>query len=202
MDFVGYGIIDKNVSISVTVNPAYFVNSETGEWRLRINVIASVAESFEFWVDYIELKTESVGTDEVHRLSSSGNFILNFTAYPLNEIPSMEVHLRFRASDRSEYWLLKAYGWLGQNYTEIDSLSPALSFRYYILSLGNNWQRYVNPANGTIRLLFSDEALDRTPTIIDIDLFTIKVVLKNGAIFTFQNEGASATRIVLYGLIM
>ncbi|MEM2815700.1 MAG: hypothetical protein QW056_00405 [Candidatus Bathyarchaeia archaeon] len=187
---------DENVSLSITINPAYFIDAETGEWSLKISALASIAEPFEFWVDYIELKAESQSVGETYGLSLIGNFPMNLTAFPLSEVFSIEIHLRFRASDGGEYWLLKAYDWLGQNYTEIGSLSPALSFRYYILSLGNNWQRYVNPANGTIRLLFSDEALDRTPTIIDIDLFTVKVILKNGAIFTFQNEGASVTRIV------
>ncbi|MCS7113905.1 MAG: hypothetical protein N3F10_04445 [Candidatus Bathyarchaeota archaeon] len=190
------GAKDENVSLSVTINPAYFVDAETGEWSLKMSVSASAAKHFEFWVDYIELRTELRGTGETYGLSLIGNFPLNLTAYPPSEISSIEVHLRFRTSDGGEYWLLKTYDWINQNYANIGSLSPALSFRYYVLNLGNNWQNYINPANGTIKLLFSDEFPEITPTIIDIDLFAVKVILKHGAIFTVQNNSASTVYIV------
>ncbi|MEM3641390.1 MAG: hypothetical protein QXH37_05675, partial [Candidatus Bathyarchaeia archaeon] len=133
---------------------------------------------------------------EAYSLSIGGNFVLNLATYSIENISSIEIYIRFKTSDTGEYWILEAYNWINDHYDEVESLFPPPYFRDYTLSLGDNWQRYVNPSNGAIKLIFHDETLDSTPTIIDIDFIAVKVVLKYGTVFTFKNEGASTAHIV------
>lgn len=190
------GTSDVTFSQTITVNPTSFRDPVTSLWRLKIRAVKASPAPFELWLDFIELKAEAEGGVETYGLSVSGDFDLNLARHPIENLFLIEVYIRFKASDTEESWILEAYNWTSKKSEEVGNLPSARHFKDYALDLGDNWQNYVNPINGTIRLIFHDERPDGSPTTINIDLFAVRVVLKHGVVFTFNNEGASTTHIV------
>ncbi|MEM2521974.1 MAG: hypothetical protein QXW82_02320 [Candidatus Bathyarchaeia archaeon] len=188
------GTTDVTVSQIITVNPTGFRDPATSLWRLKIKVVKTTPMPFELWVDFIELKAESEG--ETYSLFLIGDFNLELAVHPIENIFSIETHIRFKASDTGEYWVLEVYNWVNGHYEEVNILLPARYFKDYVLNLGDNWQNYVNSSNGTIRLAFHDENGDIVPTTLDIDFFAVKVILKHGVVMAFDNQGASTMHIV------
>ncbi|MEM0313807.1 MAG: hypothetical protein QXQ41_04590 [Candidatus Bathyarchaeia archaeon] len=184
------GASDITVSQLVTTNPEDFRDPVTSEWKLKIKAVKTTATPFELWIDFVELKAES--PSENYSLSIIGSV----SGCPLENTYSIEAYIHFRANDAGEDWILKAYNWISGKYDEIASLSPTLHFEDYKVSFGDNWQHYVNLGNGTIRLLFHDEKPDENPTMLEIEFFAIKVILKHGAVFIFENKGALTAHIV------
>ncbi|MGC9345385.1 MAG: hypothetical protein ACP5ER_01145, partial [Candidatus Bathyarchaeales archaeon] len=53
-----------------------------------------------------------------YRLFINGTFAINIESYPLNNIQTVEILLKYNASDTGEKWYLKAYNWSAQAYSD------------------------------------------------------------------------------------
>lgn len=193
-NFTIMGPSDITVSQTITVNATSFRDPATSAWKLKITAVKTTSTPFELWLDLIELKAQL--ESKTYSLSIQGDFTLNLTKYSIENISIVEINIRFKANDTGEYWTLEAYNWTSNSYNVIDTLPPALYPKDYTIILSNRWQCYVNPYNGTIKLVFHDESPDTVPTTLKVDSFTVKAVLKQGAIFTLKNEGAATVHIV------
>ncbi|MEM2385366.1 MAG: hypothetical protein QXO67_00125 [Candidatus Bathyarchaeia archaeon] len=193
------GTDDVTISQIIAVNATSFRDPATGTWKLKVTAVKTASTPFELWLDLIELKAQLEGN--TYSLSIQGDFTLNLARYPIENISTVEINIRFKANDVEENWILKAYNWVNNRYDEIDALSPTPYPKDYKISLEGIWQSYINPNNGTLKLVFHDENQDNTPTTIIIDSFAVKIILKHGAIFTLKNEGANTAHIVAIWVI-
>jgi len=143
-----------------------------------------------------------LGTEESQssgKLDVDGAFIIDVSTYPLIYIHSVEIQLRYRASDSGEKWYLKAYNWTGATYSDIGFNSttghtPTTGWNYYAVNLSTSWRSYVWD-NGTIYVKFIDQGQDINITTIDIDFLGIRAVI-DGTRFTFQNGGALTSHLI------
>jgi hypothetical protein len=133
-----------------------------------------------------------------YALELSGEFILDLAVCPLEYIKSIEIQIRYKASDPSEKWFLKAYNWTGGEYSDIGFNStghlPTTEFDYYTVNLTDTWQSYVQN-NGTLKIKFCDENPDENQTVVDIDFLGVRAII-DGASFSFRNSGATTVHIV------
>jgi hypothetical protein len=132
------------------------------------------------------------------RLDIAGQFSLDTSTYPLAYVQSVEIQIRYRASDFSENWFLKAYNWTGGQYGDAGFNStagdtPATGFKYYTVNLTNAWQSYVQ--NGTMKIEFCDNMPDENQTSVDIDFLGVRLVL-DGVSLSFRNDGPDTAHIV------
>jgi hypothetical protein len=151
-----------------------------------------------------EVAAQTNMTLSSYRLDINGVFTLDTTMHPLANINSVEVQLRYRATDSAEKWFLKAYNWTKGQYSDIGfnstaGDSPATQFKYYTVNLTNFWQSYVLN-NGTVGIEFCDSNPDSNKTTIDIDFLGVRAII-NGAKFSIQNEGPSTSHIVAIWIV-
>ncbi|MGB9959487.1 MAG: hypothetical protein ACPLKQ_03070 [Candidatus Bathyarchaeales archaeon] len=128
-----------------------------------------------------------------YSLSVLSDFLLDVSPYPVEKVKSVEVHVRFRASDPSETWILKAYNWLSGQTDEILRINANTYFQNYVVTL-QNWQNYAS-RDGIMRLKLCDEGPDANQTTIDVDFFGVRIILE-GAFFAVKNSGPSTIRLV------
>jgi hypothetical protein len=160
-----------------------------GDYVIAANTLGYNYECFEL---------EFCHYGNAYRLSI-GDFVLDVYQYPFMWIHSVEIHVRFWASDVFEDWFLKAYNWTNGQYEEIGRMPPAAAFNYYVVNLANTWQSYVN-SNGTVKVKFCDAISDANQTTVDIDFFAVKIIFK-GVLFNFKNDGTSTVHIVSIWII-
>jgi len=144
----------------------------------------------------------SFGTEESqndNRLDIDGTFVIDVSTYPLTCIQTAEIQMRYKSSDTTEKWYLKAYNWSSSTYSDRGFNStaghtPAEEWDYYAVNLTDKWRSYVHD-NGTMYIKIVDEGADSNQTIIDIDFLAVRVGI-NGTKFTFQNEGPLTSHLV------
>ena len=134
-----------------------------------------------------------------YRLDINGTFILDVSAYPLESISTVEIQLRYRASDGFEKCFLKAYNWTAQAYRDngfnlTAGHTPTGGWDNYAINLTDKWRSYVR-GDGTIYVKFHDEGNDAVRTTIDIDFLGVRTVA-SGTRFTFKNKGSSTSHLV------
>jgi hypothetical protein len=146
--------------------------------------------------------SSSLGAEESqgsNRLDFNSPFVIDTSTYPLTYIKSVEIQMRYRASDVGEKWYLKAYNWTASTYSDSGFNStngnlPATEWSYYAVNLTNQWSSYVQ-ANGTVNVKIVDEGADGNKTTIDIDFLAVRAVI-DGTTFTFESEGSSTCHLV------
>jgi hypothetical protein len=134
-----------------------------------------------------------------NRLDINGIYVIDLSTYPLAYIQSVEIQLRYRASDSGEKWYLKAYNWTGTTYSDIGFNSttghtPTTGWDYYTVNLTTSWQAYMWN-NGTIYVEFIDQGPDSISTTIDIDFLGVRAVIDETR-FSFKNEGALTSHLI------
>ncbi len=95
-------------------------------------------------------------TQSNNRLNINNTFTIDLMTYPLDRIKTIEVQMRYRASDSGDTWYLKAYNWSTSNYDDNNFNSssgqiPTTSWQYYAVNLTDQWRSYVQD-NGTMRV--------------------------------------------------
>jgi len=140
------------------------------------------------------------------RLDFNGTFIIDSSTWSLTYIQTIEIQLRYRASDSGERWYFKAYNWATERYSDDGFNStvghmPTTEWRYYAVNLTDQWRSYVRD-DGTIYVKFHDESPDLPPnrTSIDIDFLGMRAVI-DGTCFTFRNEGSVTLHMVSLWII-
>jgi hypothetical protein len=134
-----------------------------------------------------------------NRLDIDRAFVMGFSTYPLSYIQTGEMQIRYRSSDASERWYLKAYNWSSSTYSDSGFNSttghmPTKEWDYYAVNFTDRWSSYVHD-DGTEYIKIVDEGADSNQTIIDIDFLAVRVVI-NGMKFTFQNKASSTSHLV------
>ena len=144
----------------------------------------------------------SLGSEEsqnTNRLEVEGTFSIDTETFPLTQITNVEVQIRYKANDTDEKWYLKAYNWASAAYSDdgFNSTSgntPSIDWSYYSVDLTDQWWSYV-ASNGTLKVKLADEGPDSSQTVVDIDLWAIRVTMAGGTNVTFENKGSSTVHL-------
>jgi len=153
-------------------------------------------------VDVVTVKKRSV--TNVYSLDLNGSFNIDLSTYPLEDIHTVEIQLRYRADDSAENWYLKAYNWTASTYSDngfntTAGHAPTTGWDYYAVNLTDVWQSYVH-SNGTINVKFVDQGADSDQTSVDIDFLGVRVKM-DGIQFTFRNDGSLTLHLVSLWII-
>jgi hypothetical protein len=178
--------------LSININPQFYTSN--GNAKIKVTGVKSTTSQYLQKVNQIKLyyKIEN-------RLDINSGYIIDLSTYPLAYIKTVEIQLRYRASDSSEKWYLKAYNWTEATYSDngfnsTTGYTPTTSWDYYAVNLTTSWRSYVSD-NGTIYVKFMDQGQDTNSTTVDIDFLGIRVVI-DGTRFTFQNDGALTSHLI------
>ena len=134
----------------------------------------------------------------------NGTFTLDLSTYPMDYIQTVEIQLKYRASDTDENWYLKAYNWTAAAYSDsgfnnISGHTPTTDWGIYAVNLTDKWRSYVSDS-GTMYVKLQDNQADANQTTIDIDFLGVRVEI-DGTRFTFENEGALTSHLVSLWII-
>jgi len=146
--------------------------------------------------------TAALGTEEgqvSNILDVNGSFTFDLVTYPLTQIETVEIQIRYRPSDTGERWYLKAYNWTLENYGDSGFNSTAgntatSGWNTYALNLTDSWQSYVS-TSGTMYVKFTDGQPDSNQTTIDIDYLAVRALVRGTAI-TVENTGSLTVHLV------
>jgi len=138
------------------------------------------------------------------RFDINGTFIVDLSTYPLANIQTIEMQLKYRASDSGENWYLKAYNWTSETYSDngfntTAGHTPTTNWDTYAVNLTDQWRSYVSD-NGKMYVKLQDNQADATQTTIDIDFLGVRAVV-NAIQFTFENNGALTANLVSLWII-
>lgn len=163
------------------------LGSQTGGTYVNTQTIDGNYESF----------TE-VGSSS-YVLDLTGEFNVDLSTYPVEEIQTVEIQLRYRTNDSTENWYLKAYNWTSSTYSDVGFNStsghtPTTGWDYYSVNLTDVWQSYVH-SNGTILVKFVDQSGDVDQTGVEIDFLGVRIKMA-GTQFTIKNDGALTLHLV------
>jgi hypothetical protein len=144
----------------------------------------------------------SVGGEESQsnlRLEFDGQFTVDLSTYPLNQIKTVEVQMLYRASDAGDIWYMQAYNWTASAYSYAGFNStagqlPTVGWDYYAVNFTDQWNSYVN-SNGSVNVKVFDDGVDANKTTIDVDFLATRVVI-DGTQFAFENTGSVTAHIV------
>ncbi len=186
---------DETRNQTITVDAGHYRNS-TGGWRMRITGTKATTVQFDLRMDWIEFKVES---QDSYRLDLVGGFTVDLSTYSRAYTESVEMVIRYRASDTLERWFIKAYNWTGETYSDVGfnttaGDSPTIEFKYYAVNLTTVWQDYVQ-SNGTIRMKFCDANPDADQTTVDIDFIGVRAVIE-GTKLSLRNDGSVTCHVV------
>jgi len=178
--------------LSININPQFYTSN--GNAKIKITGVKSTTSQYQQKINQISLYYKTANT-----LKITGFCAIDLSAYPLEEIKSVEIQLRYRASDGDEKWFLKAYNWTEATYSDAGfnsttGNSPTTGWDYYVVNLTAWWHRYVWN-NGTIYIQLIDQGPDSTATTIDVDFLGVRVII-DGTRFSFKNEGAVTSHLV------
>jgi hypothetical protein len=170
----------------ININPQFYTSN--GNARIKITGTKSTTSQYLQKINQIKLYYKIANTFDIN-----GVYAIDISAYPLAYVQSVEIQLRYRASDNGERWYLKAYNWTKAAYSDngfnsTTGHTPTTSWDYYTVNLTTSWRSYVWN-NGTICVEFNDQGVDVVSTAIDIDFLGVRAVI-NGTRFSFGNEGA------------
>ncbi|MEA2089445.1 MAG: hypothetical protein U9O89_01615, partial [Thermoproteota archaeon] len=106
-----------------------------------------------------------------YRLQINNTFILNLSTYPLAEIQTIEIRLRYRTDDNGERWHLKAYNWTSETYSNngfnsTEGHKPTTGWNNYVVNLTNKWRGFVRD-DGAVCVRVHDQGGDWDQTTID-----------------------------------
>jgi len=146
----------------------------------------------------------SYNTGPNYTFDMNGTFTLDLSTYPLDDIQTVEIQLKYRANDTGENWCLKAYNWTTTAYSDsgfnnTSGHSPSSGWDTYAVNLTDKWRSYVNDS-GTIYVKLQDNQGDVNQTTIDIDFLGVRVKI-DGTRFTFKNEGSVTLHMVSLWII-
>lgn len=199
--FETIGIMDATKSQIITANLSNYRDAD-GRWMVKIRGVKDMDTPFELKVDWIEFK---VITAEIYRLHISNTFTINLTAYPLSQLSSIEILIRYNVSEASERWFLKAYNWTeldfsdgGFDNTTGNKPTPG-EWTEYAVKITENCKDYVRD-DGLLLIIFFDEGLETNQTIVEIDFFGVKVTT-NEPRFELRNSGPATAHIVSIWII-
>jgi len=138
------------------------------------------------------------------RLFINGSFAINIGSYPLSTIQTVEILIRYNASDAMEKWYLKAYNWTSQEYSDNEfnntsgsQPSTPSAWMYYAVNLTDHLHSYVRD-DGVMCIQLNDETPElpsENQTKISIDFLGVRVKGR-WASFTFDNEGSLTVHLV------
>ena len=178
--------------LSINTNPQFYTSN--GNAKIKVTGVKSTTSQYLQKINQIKLyyKIEN-------RLDINGGYVIDLSTYPLAHIQTVEIQLRYKASDNGEKWYLKAYNWTRAAYSDFGFNSttghtPTTGWDYYVVNLTTSWRSYVWN-NGTIYVQFSDQTQDNTSTTIDIDFLGVRAV-SYGARFSFKNEGPLTSHLI------
>jgi hypothetical protein len=129
----------------------------------------------------------------------NGSFVINLDEYPLEDIQTFEIQLRFKTDSTAEKWYLKAYNWITHTYSNVgfnctEGYTPTMGWDYYAVTATEGWQNYVRD-DGTVSVKLVNEGTDNDATTVAIDFLGVRA--KNyGTQFTFKNTGALTVHLV------
>jgi hypothetical protein len=134
------------------------------------------------------------------RANVRGDFAIDVSTYPFENIRGVGVQLRYRASDSGERWYLNVFNWTSGAYSDSGFNStvgnlPTTSWEYYAVNLTDQWRSYVR-GDGKMIIEFVDAGVDSNQTTIDVDFLAVIVLAEEGVQFSFQNKGASTCHVV------
>jgi hypothetical protein len=138
-------------------------------------------------------------SDIARTLDVNGTFTVDFSEYPSAYIQSVEVLLRYAASDASEKWDIKAYDWTtktysGNGFNSTSGSTPSAGWTTYSVNLTDQWQSYLSNS-GRMFIKIHDDGPDSIRTAIDIDFLAVRVAM-NGSVFIIQNVGSRTIHLV------
>lgn len=180
------------------------------EYAIEIgkNVSGSYADTHSAEDGFWETFQEERLSPQEYRLSINGTFAINIGSYPLNTIRTVEILLRYNASDTGERWYLKAYNWTAHEYSD-NGFNDTLGSRpstlgawiYYAINLTDCWRSYVRD-DGVMYIQLHDGTSEapKKETKVSIDFFGVRVK-ENWASFTFSNEGHLTVHVVSLWII-
>jgi hypothetical protein len=177
--------------LSININPQFYTSN--GNAKIKITGLKSTTSQYLQKINQIKLyKIEN-------RLGITGFYVIDLSEYPLACIQTVEIQLRYRASDGGEKWYFKAYNWTRTTYGNFGFNSttghmPTTGWDYYAVNLTTSWRSYVWN-NGTIYVQLVDQGPDSISTNIDIDFLGVRVVIDR-ARFSFKNEGALTSHLI------
>lgn len=184
-------------SVNATRSPWFTTQSEYG-----VNVGSRVSGT------YMDTQVANDGNWETFQeetgpptygLDLNGAFVLDLFAFPLDSISTVEIRLRFRASDNLENWFLEAYNWTAMTYSDVGfnvttGHTPTEGWDTYTANLTDVWTSYVRD-DGAMYVRLHDERDDAVQTNIYIDFLGVRVVAW-GTLFAFQNKGSVTSHLV------
>jgi hypothetical protein len=178
--------------LSINTNPQFYTSN--GNAKIKITGVKSTTSQYLQKINQIKLyyKIEN-------RLDINGVYVIDLATCPLAHIQSVEIQLRYRASDSGEKWYLKAYNWTEATYGDngfnsTTGHTPTTGWDYYAVNFTTSWDSYVWN-NGTIYIQFIDQGQDINNTTIDIDFLGVRVVI-DGTGFILQNGGALTSHLI------
>ncbi len=188
----------------------YDTNPNTGAaWTwTEINSLQAGASSQRIGTSNVRLTTVwvilSYSTANSQRLDMYGAFGVDTSNYPLADIQTIEILLRYQASDAGEKLYIKAYDWTSLTYSDVGfndtaGQTPTLGWDSYALNITNKWRSYV-ANDGTIYVKLQDDQPDNTQTTINIDFFSVRIKI-TGTLFSLRNEGSLTANIVSVWII-
>jgi len=177
--------------LSINLNPQFYTSN--GNAKIKITGVKSTTSQYLQKINQIKLYRIE------NRLGITGFYVIDLLTYPSAYVQTVEIQLRYRASDSGEKWYLKAYNWSGTTYSDISFNStightPTTAWDYYAVNLTTSWRSYVWN-NGTIYIQLVDQGPDSMSTNIDIDFLGVRVII-DWTLFTFQNEGALTSHLI------
>jgi hypothetical protein len=189
--YVSTGLNETKL-LSINVNPRFYTSN--GNAKIKITGVKSTTSQYLQKINQVKLYYKIENT-----LDINGGFLIDLSTYPLDLIQTVEIQLRYRASDSGEKWYLKAYNWTKASYSNVGFNSttghmPTTGWDYYTVNLTASWHSYVW-SNGTVYVRLVDEGSDSISTNIDIDFLGVRVVI-NGARFSFKNDGATTSHLI------
>ena len=190
------GTTDTTKNQTITTNPTNFRDAD-GNWKIKIKGVKATSTQFELKVDWIEFKTT---LSDIYRLSISNNFIIDLSTYPLSHIHGIEIVVRYNVTEDAEKWFLKTYNWSASTFSDNSfnntggSQPTQNEWNEYAINITDNWSSYIRD-DGTLLVEFTDEGLNATQTITEIDFFAIRAII-NGTRLDLKNTSPLTTHII------
>jgi len=190
------GTTDTTKNQTITTNPTSFRDAD-GNWKIKIKGVKATSTQFELKVDWIDFRTT---LSDIYRLSISNNFIIDLSTYPLSHIHGIEIVVRYNVTEDAEKWFLKAYNWSASTFSDNSfnntggSQPTQNEWNEYAIHITDNWSSYIRD-DGTLLVEFTDEGLNATQTITEIDFFAIRAII-NGTRLDLKNTSPLTTHII------
>jgi len=170
----------------------YFTSNFKIRWDTNTNYYND-----DVYVDFVT--AEKSTTVILSSLDIQGQFTINLSTYPLEEIQTVEIQLRYMANDSMEDWYLQTYNWTASTYSNNGFNStvghtPTTGWDYYAVNLTDVWKSYVHD-NGTIIVKFVDQGVDADQTSVDIDFLGVRVKIDATQV-SLENDGGLSVHLV------